>query len=63
MDLAQHFDMNYDQILRKRTNKGQKKNFLNSVRNLVMHFYKVLKKCMTKLFPPFNLAHILASMK
>ena len=25
MDLAQHFDMNYDQILRKRTNKGQKK--------------------------------------
>ena len=41
MDLALHFEMDYAQILRKCPNKD-KKNFaiLNSVRNLVIHFYK-----------------------
>ena len=42
MDLALHFEMDYAQILRKCPNKNKKKTFaiLNSVRNLVMHFYK-----------------------
>ena len=41
------FEMDYAQILRKCLNKAKKKTtfarFLNSVRYLVMHFYKLHK--------------------